>query len=109
MEPTDIHTEIITFFLGGWLGLRGAGALLSVLHRGPLPAPLQAAPRIAGGWVANVVCRLLSETISCEIYNFMVSIVYGYLIIPSLLVCKLLLQHLIFHGFLYIIKTEITL
>ena len=44
MDPTDIHTDIITFFLGGWLGLGGAGALLSVLHRGPLPAPLQAAP-----------------------------------------------------------------
>ena len=44
MDPTDIHTDIITFFLGGWLGLGGAGALPSVLHRGPLPASLQAAP-----------------------------------------------------------------
>ena len=44
MAPTDMHMDINTFVLGGWLGLGGAGALLSVLHRGPLPAPLQAAP-----------------------------------------------------------------
>ena len=61
-----MHIEISTFFLGGWLGLGGAGALLTVLHRGPLPAPLQAAPCIAGGWVSNVVCRLFPETVSCE-------------------------------------------
>ena len=60
---TFIRTDIITFSLGGWLGLGGAGALLSVLHRGPLPAPLQAAPCVAGGWVSNVVCRLLPETV----------------------------------------------
>ena len=63
MDPTVIRTDIITFSLGGWLGLGGAGALLSVLHRGPLPAPLQAAPCVAGGWVSNVVCRLLPETV----------------------------------------------
>ena len=72
-----MHIDIITFFLGGWLGLGGAGALLSVLHRGPLPAPLQAAPRIAGGWVSNVVCCLLPETVNYEICNFMVSIGHG--------------------------------
>ena len=77
MEPTDMHIEISTFFLGGWLGLGGAGALLTVLHRGPLPAPLQAWPCIAGGWVPNVVCRLLPATVNCEIYNSMVSIDYS--------------------------------
>ena len=70
---TFIRTDIITFSLGGWLGLGGAGALLSVLHRGPLPAPLQAAPCVAGGWVSNVVRRLLPETVRRGKYNTMVS------------------------------------
>ena len=73
MDPTYIHTDIFTFFLGGWLGLGGAGALLSVLHRGPLPAPLQAAPCVAGGWVSNVVRRLLPETVRRGKCNTMVS------------------------------------
>ena len=72
MDPTVIRTDIITFSLGGWLGLGGAGALLSVLHRGPLPAPLQAAPCVAGGWVSNVVRRLLPETVRRGRYNIMV-------------------------------------